>query len=241
MLKTGLPEGSVRSKATQEGISDEVMDYFFNYCASNPIASAPAPAPAPQPVAQQPPAATPTQAAADPPGYEEYFEKYRKMLKMGLPEGSVRNKAAQDGCTSEVMDYFFQNCTGSSGGASSSAPAPAPTPAKPAPAPAPQPVAQQPPAATPTQASDPPGYEEYFEKYRKMLKMGLPEGSVRNKAAQDGCTSEVMDYFFKNCTGSSGGASSSAPAPAPAPAHAIAPAPTISQQVASQVRHLWTS
>jgi hypothetical protein len=53
---------------------------------------------------------------ADPPGYEALFEKYRKMLKMGLPEGSVRNKATQDGCSDEVMDYFFTNCAGSSGG-----------------------------------------------------------------------------------------------------------------------------
>jgi hypothetical protein len=58
--------------------------------------------------------------------------------------------------------------------------------------------------------------------------MGLPEGSIRNKATQDGCTDEVMDYFFKNCTGGGSGAAPS-PAPAPTPAPAPAPAPAATQ------------
>jgi hypothetical protein len=77
--------------------------------------------------------------------------------------------------------------------------------------------------------ADPPGYEDFFGKYRKMLKMGLPEGSIRNKSTQDGCSDEVMDYFFKNCTGGGGGGGG-APSPAPAPA----PAPAATQPAAPQ-------
>ena len=94
---------------------------------------------------------------------------------------------------------------------------------------------QQAAAAPPAQTADPAGYEAYFDKYRKMIKMGLPEGSIRNKATQDGCTDEVMDYFFKNCTGGGGGAAPS-PAPAPAPTPAPAPAPPPAQVPKSSKR-----
>jgi hypothetical protein len=69
-----------------------------------------------------------------------------------------------------------------------------------------------------TRQPDPAGYEGFFEKYRKMLKMGLPEGSIRNKATQDGCSDEVLDYFFSNCaTGQLASAAAAAPAPPAAP------------------------
>ena len=67
-----------------------------------------------------------------------------------------------------------------------------------------------------------------------MMKMGLPEGSIRNKATQDGCSNEVMDYFFKNCTASGNAASSPAPVPA------LVPALADSQPAATQVcLRLW--
>ncbi|GBG27730.1 FERM and PDZ domain-containing protein 2 [Hondaea fermentalgiana] len=138
-------------------------------------------------------------------GNDAGFEKYSKMLKMGLPEGAVRNKAAQDGVV--LPDSFFAG----QGDAATGAGAPAPPPAAPRrgmpPPPPPGPGAAAPPtaagAAPPPPApgaSLPPGYE----KYERMQKAGLPEGAILQAMSRDGVTPPP---------GFGGGA---APPPAPA-------------------------
>ena len=71
-------------------------------------------------------------------GQEDKYEKYRKMLKMGLPRQAVENKMIQDG--------IDPACLTSSSKAE--------------------------PQAEATKAEG--GQEDKYEKYRKMLKMGLP-------------------------------------------------------------------
>jgi hypothetical protein len=85
-MKKMLPEGAVRQKMMQEGISGPEIDAFFN----GTLAGSGSPASAVSVVAVDP-----------------KYEKYVKMKKM-LPEGAVRQKMMQDGLTEADVEYFFK-------------------------------------------------------------------------------------------------------------------------------------
>ena len=81
MKKMGLPDGAIRHKMMQDGISDDLMNEFFN--SGNTIMKS-------KPVKKEP------KEEKLPPLDENIVGKYRKMKKMGLPDGAIQHKMVQD-------------------------------------------------------------------------------------------------------------------------------------------------
>jgi hypothetical protein len=122
------------------------------------------------------------------------YKKFAMMLKMGLPEGAVRQKMAAEGLTELEVEAFF------------AAPA----------APVPVPPATTPPTTTPPTTTPPESVvggeaggeggkvktleevraDPKFVKFAKMLKMHLPEGAVRQKMAAEGLTEKDVAAFW---------------------------------------------
>ncbi len=117
-----------------------------------------------------PPVKIPLIEITPPPIANEKYAKFTKMLKM-LPEGAVRQKMMQEGCTEEEINNFFKGDVKVD-----------------AIVPKPQEVA---PLAEPPL----PPLDEKYIKYDKMLKM-LPEGAVRQKMITDGLKPAEIDSFF---------------------------------------------
>jgi hypothetical protein len=194
MQKMGLPEGAIRQKMSVEGISLSEVELFFK----GPVASV-------------------TVGNDD----DSKLDKYRKMQKMNMPEGAIRQKMTSDGITSAEQEAFL------AGGASAQVPQGGPS------ADDEDPklekfrkmkkmnmpegairqkmstegisVAEQdaffsgkPPLA-PSMSST--GEAETvddpkFEKFRKMQKMNMPEGAIRQKMASEGCSVSEQEAFF---------------------------------------------
>ena len=86
------------------------------------------------------------------------------MLKMGLPEGAVRNAMDRDGVDSSVLDLDPEKSLESQ-------------------------ATGQDDVDDCVPIKDDPAFQKYF----KMLKMGLPQGAVRNAMDRDGVDSSVLD------------------------------------------------
>lgn len=171
------------------------------------VVSAHAPAAPPLPAAEAPaPAPTATGEPVD-------VEKYRRMLRMGVPEGAVRQKMAGDGVDLALLD----------GGAGEQQPPAAPAAASGAPAdvskyermlrmgvprdavlqkmrgdgvdPALLPGGDAAAAAAPAEAAEPaPAAADVdVSKYEKMLKLGVPPGAVRQKMTGDGVDASLLN------------------------------------------------
>eukprot|EP00804_Cyclotella_cryptica_P030487 CCRYP_008544-RD/>CCRYP_008544-RD protein AED:0.19 eAED:0.19 QI:217/0.8/0.83/1/0.8/0.83/6/602/2020 len=93
-------------------------------------------------------------ALKDDPKYEKYF----KMLKVGMPLPAVQHAMTRDGLDPSIMEYDHNK-------------------------PAPEPKSEGVPL------KEDPAYEKYF----KMLKLGLPMGAVKNAMERDGLDSSIMD------------------------------------------------
>jgi len=146
-------------------------------------------------------------------------ERFRKMAKIGLGEGAVRHKMAQEGAPQQVVDAVFPSASSnsySSGGGGHTLP---------------QQHAQQPQrsAAATAAVQLSPEDEATAERFRKMAKIGLAEGAVRHKMEQEGVPQRVVRAVFPNSADaasdapsrpyrSSTAAGATAPAPAPTPA-----------------------
>merc|ERR1719473_2532910 len=148
----GLPEGAIRQKMTQNGLSDADMASFFQapavmgtaasapvrHAPKDPFAApantlaAPMPAPIPPPIPSAKPAALSAAPAAGPGAgastTDPKFATYARMQKMGLPEGAIRQKMTQNGLSDADMVSFFGD--GSGGGVAPIIP-PAVLPARP--------------------------------------------------------------------------------------------------------------
>lgn len=94
------------------------------------------------------------------------YEKYFKMLKIGLSEDAVRHKMKSDGADDRVLDL---------GGDSPSSQLSR--------------REQVPEQSAYTRLGDDPQYGKYF----KMLQMGLPQGAVKHKMAQDGADLRALE------------------------------------------------
>ena len=92
MKKMGLPDGAIRHKMMQDGISDDLMNEFFN--SGNTIMKS-------KPVKKEP------KEEKLPPLDEKIVGKYRKMKKMGLPDGAIQHKMVQDGIDQAIINQFF--------------------------------------------------------------------------------------------------------------------------------------
>jgi hypothetical protein len=237
MQKMHLPDGAIRQKMTQEGLSETEIDDFFAGKVSNA-----APAASAAPTAAPAEATVPTAAAT------ERYEKFFKMQKMHLPEGAIRQKMTQEGFSDAEIDGFFAGklvaapsasaSASASAGASAGAGATTSGPAADTRYEKFRPALQQ---IKDTMKADglgdadvqqflsgPLGGSEApaagaaspdtskYEKFFKMQKMHLPDGAIRQKMTQEGLSEAEIEGFF------SGNLVAGSPAPAPAPAAAAA-------------------
>uniref|UniRef100_H3H2R5 FH2 domain-containing protein n=1 Tax=Phytophthora ramorum TaxID=164328 RepID=H3H2R5_PHYRM len=128
MLQMGLPEGAIRQKMKVDGVDERALGLGGDAMVSQ-LAG---------------PSGGSNVKLQDDPTYAKYF----KMLKMGLPEGAVRQKMKSEGVDERALDL---------GGDALVSDLAAPE--------------------NDMKLQDDPVYAKYF----KMLKMGLPEGAVRQK------------------------------------------------------------
>ena len=153
LLKMGMPEGAVLQKMFADGVPQHVQDSVLAN-EEHPKSSSS------QPLSQ---VADP-KISSLPSEEEDYATKYRKMLKMGMPEGAVIQKMSVDGIAQNIQDSVI---------------------AGEVPPPTARPTAH-PKALTAVE-------EEEATKYRKMLKMGMPEGAVIQKMTVDGAAQNIQD------------------------------------------------
>ena len=101
---------------------------------------------------------------------EEVAERYRKMLKMGMPSDAVRHKMTVDGIAQNiVLDVMVDQPTSSSS----------------------TPLESSAPNQSPTSALSA-EEEALAATYRKMVKMGLPSDAVKHKMVQDGVSKAII-------------------------------------------------
>ncbi|KAL7522550.1 hypothetical protein ACHAWX_007259 [Stephanocyclus meneghinianus] len=141
----GLPMGAVQNAMQRDGLDPTVMDL-------NPDKS----------VASQ----LKKQEDDGPPLKDDpKYQKYFKMLKMGLPLGAVKNALQRDGLDPSIMDLDHDKSLAS------------------------QQNEEENLVDNGPKLKDDPKYQKYF----KMLKMGLPLGAVKNALQRDGLNPEIMD------------------------------------------------
>ena len=162
MLKMGLPNDAVKHKMVAEGVSDKIMDAVLGV--GEPASSTPAPASA-QSTQESPPT---TSLSAE---EEESAERFRKMLKMGLPEDAVKHKMVQENVGSRIIAAVLGGTVPAS-------------------------QTQSSPAATAATSSLSDEDAASVEKYKKMVKMGMPEDAVKHKMTADGANPNVMSAVF---------------------------------------------
>ena len=147
-MKMDLPEGAIRHKMMQDGISNEGIESFFNQVSGETINDG-----------------KNAKKIENP-----KLTKYIKMKKMGLPDGAIRHKMMQDGISDDLMNEFFN-----SGNTIMKS----------------KPVKKE-----PKEEKLPPLDEKIVGKYRKMKKMGLPDGAIQHKMVQDGIDQAIINQFF---------------------------------------------
>jgi hypothetical protein len=178
MIKRGLPEGAVLHKMQSNGVSKSIIDAVMSKD------EAPA-------VVRQ------TQSSGSLSQEEEKIaEHYRKMKKMGLPDGAVTHKMIADGVSVKIQEAVLAGnstpttCATSIAASSSSFRS----------------------SGTNTNAGGKISSlsrqdEATATPYRKMIKTGLPEGAVRHKMTMDGIEIHIQDSILKGeTTGNSGNA-----------------------------------
>ena len=175
MLKRGLPEGAVMHKMQSNGFSKSIVDAVM----SKDVAPA---------VVKQ------TQSSGSLSQEEEKIaEQYRKMKKMGLPDGAVTHKMIADGISVKIQEAVLAgnstptarttNISTSSSSRNS---------------------------GTNTNAGGNVSSlsrqdEATATPYRKMIKTGLPEGAVRHKMTMDGIEMHIQDSVLKGETARNSG------------------------------------
>jgi|UPI00048BFC97 cytoplasmic FMR1 interacting protein len=186
MLRMGVPEEAVRAKLLREGLDPNGL--FASPEAPKPVAKAKMPTvlqeterskPTPKvettKLARQVEATTPALKADAGPKYE----KFQKMLRMGVPEGAVRVKLLREGLDPNVLF------------ASPEAPTPVAKAKKPTVL---REIKKSKPArkVEPTEPAPKMDTGPKYEKFQKMLRMGVPEVAVRAKLLQEGLDPNVL-------------------------------------------------
>jgi len=149
MLKMGMPEGAVVQKMAVEGVSQKIQDAVL---AGGEDAA--------------PEATSHGGLSAE---EEEIADRFRKMLKMGMPEGAVVQKMAVEGVSQKIQDAVLAEVEHVAPETSS-----------------PGADAYSPEGLTAEE-------EEIANRFRKMLKMGMPAGAVQQKMAVDGVSQKIQD------------------------------------------------
>eukprot|EP00522_Entomoneis_paludosa_P003427 CAMPEP_0172474322 /NCGR_PEP_ID=MMETSP1065-20121228/69300_1 /TAXON_ID=265537 /ORGANISM="Amphiprora paludosa, Strain CCMP125" /LENGTH=2018 /DNA_ID=CAMNT_0013232501 /DNA_START=332 /DNA_END=6388 /DNA_ORIENTATION=+ len=150
MQKMGLPDDVVKHKMVSEGVDEKIIAAVLGGEVPAAAPSAPTAAPA-------------ISLSAD---EEAVAGRFRKMLKMGLPDDAVKHKMVAEGVDEKIIKSVL------SGGEPTPAAAPSPAP-----------------AAAPTLTAE---EEETASRFRKMLTMGLPEDAVKHKMVQEGVGTRII-------------------------------------------------
>ena len=146
MLTMGIPRGAVENKMKQDGIDSSILD------GADPNAIA---------KAKEATTATPSTVFLKD---SKMYSKYFKMLKMGIPNGAVKNKMIKDGVNPNHLDL----------GPNAYEPLPAPK-------------------KLPKQSTVLLKDSKIYGKYFKMLKMRIPIGAVKNKMEKDDVDPSILD------------------------------------------------
>ncbi|KAG7374337.1 subunit CCDC53 of endosome WASH complex [Nitzschia inconspicua] len=114
------------------------------------------------------------------PQEEQIASQYRKMMKVGMPEGAVRQKMAADGVSAKIQDSVI---AGDSAGAPSTSPSPTS-------------------ASIGGDSGGPvsslsPEDEAVATQYRKMMKIKMPQGAIMQKMAIAGVPQHIQDSVLK--------------------------------------------
>ena len=141
MLKMGLPHDAVKHSLQRDGKDPNILDMDPKKSLASQTTSDDGP------------------LLRDDPEYEKYF----KMIKMGLPLGAVKNGLVRDGKDPAIMDLDPNKSLKSQLGGKKEDDGP------------------------------PLKEDEVYSKYFKMLKMGLPIGAVKNAITRDGKDPSVID------------------------------------------------
>lgn len=167
MLKMGMPEGAVMQKMSVEGVARHIQDSVLARDEPTTVSR-----PANGTVAVTASSAikkesTGGKVSSLSPEEEEIASMYRRMMKMGMPEGAVTQKMTVDAVSQNIQDSVIAGEIPASSHVS----------------------------AEPQQkaASLSPDEEEIATTYRKMLKMGMPEGAVMQKMGVDGVAQNVQE------------------------------------------------
>ena len=147
MLKMGLPVGAVKNALQKDGKDPSIMDLDPNKSLKSQKKESENDDDGP--------------ALQDDPEYQKYF----KMLNMGLPLGAVKNAITKDGKDPSIMDLDPKKSAKSQMGGN----------------------------ATATDNGPPLKEDPEYVKYFKMLSMGLPMGAVKNALSRDGKDPAIMD------------------------------------------------
>ncbi|KAG7398599.1 hypothetical protein PHYBOEH_010754 [Phytophthora boehmeriae] len=143
MLKMGLPEGAVRQKMKADGVDERALELGGD-----------------APFSKLPKDAVKDTSKRDIQFKDDpVYGKYFKMRQMGLPEGAVRQKMKTDGVDERALEL---------GGEA---------------------LVTELTSKNNVKLQDDPKYAKYF----KMLKMGLPVGAVRQKMKTDGIDERALD------------------------------------------------
>jgi len=175
MLKRGLPEGAVMHKMQSNGFSKSIVDAVMSKD------EAPA-------VVKQ------TQSSGSLSQEEEKIaEQYRKMKKMGLPDGAVTHKMIADGVSVKIQEAVL---AGNSTSTARTTGIPTSSSSRN--------------SGTNTNAGGNVSSlsrqdEATATPYRKMIKTGLPEGAVRHKMTMDGIEMHIQDSVLKGETARNSG------------------------------------
>jgi hypothetical protein len=147
MLKMGLPKGAVLHAMQKDGVHESVLDLDPNQSLRSQQGD-------------QSAADGSDLLLKDDPKYQKYF----KMLKMGLPKGAVQNALRKDGLDESIINMDQEKSLASQ-------------------------LENLIENKKAIPLKDDPAYQKYF----KMLKMGLPDGAVRHSMEKDGIDSSILD------------------------------------------------
>ncbi len=156
---------------------------------------------------------------------DEALDKFRKMVKMGVPLPAIRGKMIAEGISSTTIEEVLSG--GSAGRASGTVSCPTSST-----------LSSGVGGSTSKLSSD---EESIASQYRKMVKIGLPQGAIIHKMTSDGVPKHIQNSVLAGEeTGTSTGASRPAPSSSGSasrggPVSTLSPA---DEQVAAQYRKM---
>jgi len=181
MMKIGMPEGAVLHKMIADGVSAKIQDAVIAGESSSPVHTGTAASSSAARKKENGGTSTRSSGSSLSPEEEKIAAQYRTMIKIKMPEGAVRHKMMADGVSTKIQDSVLRGeiprTSSSSSSTSSSSSRVSMTGA----------------IFSSLSRED----EMAATKYRKMMKMGMPEGAVKHKMTVDGISASIQDSVLR--------------------------------------------